>query len=205
MVYFGSTQMTLSRRMGCHYRAAKSNSHYKFATALRNSIPSDWMWDVISCFEEKQQARDLEMELIKKQDHEFLIFGLPDKEVRPRVYNSKPGYGKASEELKAKFRAAKIGHVPWNKGKNNIYSEETKLKMSEAKLGKKLPKWSEKRMAIMKSKFGQPIKELTTGLEFESHVLAAKHFAIRREMVRDVVNGKRKTTNGLVFTKLIKD
>lgn len=45
-----------------------------------------------------------------------------------------PMYGKKhSIEAIEKMRKAKIGKVPWNKGKTGIYSEETKKKMSEAK------------------------------------------------------------------------
>lgn len=41
-------------------------------------------------------------------------------------------YGKHhSEESKQKMSEAKKGKTPWNKGKTNIYSEETKKKMSE--------------------------------------------------------------------------
>jgi hypothetical protein len=41
---------------------------------------------------------------------------------------------KRTEESKEKMRKAKIGYVPWNKGKRGIYSEETLQKMRDSKL-----------------------------------------------------------------------
>jgi len=43
------------------------------------------------------------------------------------------------------------------------------------------------------------IVELKSGKEFPSISSAARHFNLRREAVRDVVNGKRSHTAGLVF------
>lgn len=41
-----------------------------------------------------------------------------------------------SEESRQKMSKAKIGHVPWNKGKKGIYSETTLRKMSESRMGR---------------------------------------------------------------------
>jgi len=38
-----------------------------------------------------------------------------------------------SDEFKEKISKTLKGNVPWNKGKKNVYSEESKLKMSEAR------------------------------------------------------------------------
>ena len=42
-------------------------------------------------------------------------------------------------EAKERCRIANLGKEPWNKGKSNVYSEETKAKMSRARIGKALP------------------------------------------------------------------
>jgi group I intron endonuclease len=57
-----------------------------------------------------------------------------------KIAGSCLGYKKAphTEEAKKKMSDAMIGHVPWNKGRKNIYSEATIMKMSDAKNGSKL-------------------------------------------------------------------
>lgn len=59
-------------------------------------------------------------------------------------------YGKHhSEKTKQQISRALLGNVPWNKGKKNIYSQETLNKMSNSRKGKHYPKLSE-------AKKGQP-------------------------------------------------
>ena len=43
---------------------------------------------------------------------------------------------KFSKETKDKMRKAKIGYIPWNKGKTDIYSEEYRQKISNSLLNK---------------------------------------------------------------------
>ncbi len=43
----------------------------------------------------------------------------------------------SSPEFKEKQRITHLGKTPWNKGQKNVYSDETKQKMSEAKRGEK--------------------------------------------------------------------
>lgn len=51
-----------------------------------------------------------------------------------------------SEETKRKNSESHKGQIPWNKGKTNIYTEEIKQRMSEAKKGK--PKSEETKMKM---------------------------------------------------------
>lgn len=44
-----------------------------------------------------------------------------------------------SNATKEKMRLAKVGYIPWNKGKKDIYSKSTIRKMRVARLGKKFP------------------------------------------------------------------
>lgn len=77
------------------------------------------------------------------------------EETKQKISNASKGeknhfYNKHhSEENKIKISETLKGNIPWNKGQTNVYSNETKKKMSEAKIGKHYPKLSE-------AKKGQP-------------------------------------------------
>ena len=77
------------------------------------------------------------------------------EETKQKISNASKGeknhfYNKHhSEENKIKISETLKGNIPWNKGQTNVYSNETKNKMSEAKIGKHYPKLSE-------AKKGQP-------------------------------------------------
>ena len=51
-----------------------------------------------------------------------------------------------TEESKRKSSLSHKGQIAWNKGKKNVYSPETRLKMSEAKKGKKLSEERKQKM-----------------------------------------------------------
>ena len=51
------------------------------------------------------------------------------------------------EEIRRKISESMQGRVPWNKGKHNIYSDETRKKMSEAKKDKKLSEETRRKMS----------------------------------------------------------
>ena len=55
-----------------------------------------------------------------------------------------------SEEARQKMSKAKKGHIPWNKGKTNVYSEKTKQKMSEAKKGRPLLEEHKRKIGLSK-------------------------------------------------------
>ena len=79
--------------------------------------------------------------------------------ISPKGYNLTEGGGgcKCSEETKIKMSNARKGKTPWNKGKTNIYTEETLLKMSELKKGKNLSE--EHKRKISESMKGIHIKK----------------------------------------------
>ena len=52
-----------------------------------------------------------------------------------------------SDETRTKMSEAKKGKTPWNKGKKNIYSEETKKKMGIKNKGKKLSEDTKKKIS----------------------------------------------------------
>ena len=46
---------------------------------------------------------------------------------------------------------SKLGHIPWNKGKTGfIHTEETKQKMRQANLGKKISEETKQKMRLAK-------------------------------------------------------
>ena len=72
---------------------------------------------------------------------------------------------KQSETMKNKYKSGEI--TVWNKGKTNIYSEETKKKLSDARKGKKLNE--EWKINILKgSKRRKRVLQKSTGKIFDS-------------------------------------
>lgn len=78
------------------------------------------------------------------------------------VGDKNPFWGKRhSPEIMERIRVANLGHVPWNKGKKGVYSEQTLQKMREGKLGKPGNALGKKRSLetckkISESKKGKP-------------------------------------------------
>ena len=58
------------------------------------------------------------------------------KERYEKVSNTLMGHS-ISKETRDKISSTLKGSIPWNKGKTNLYSDETRLKMSDSKKGKK--------------------------------------------------------------------
>lgn len=59
---------------------------------------------------------------------------------------------KHSEESRQKMVESSKGQVAWNKGLTGCFSEETKQKMSEAKLGKKASEETKHKMSVARTK-----------------------------------------------------
>jgi len=77
-------------------------------------------------------------------------------------------YGKhRSLESKKKMSESRKGKSPWNKGKSNIYSEESIRKMSESKIGKKLS--ANHIQKIILSNKGRHLSEMTKRKISKSH------------------------------------
>ena len=85
-------------------------------------------------------------------------------------YNIKNGgsIGKHSEETKIKISEARKGKPSWNKGKTGIYSEETRRKLSEARKGK--PSWNKGKTGIYSEETRRKLSEAKKGKKFsEEH------------------------------------
>ena len=161
-------------------------------------------------FDNKIEALDKEIELISDLSPEYNIHqgglggamygdknGMYGKTHTPEWIENKrnamlghnnPMYGKThSEEIKNKQSLKMIGNIPWNKGKLNIYSDETLIKM-------KLPKSEEHKNKIKKTyEFISPenIKTIVFGLsEF------CKNNNLNKGAMSEVWSGKRNSHKG---------
>ncbi len=99
----------------------------------------NWTSEILAVVGTREEAWELEQKYIKELNTRF-----------PNGYNLAKGGGGASgisawnkglkgcfsEETRQKMSVARIGKKPWNNGIKGCYSEETLKKMSEAKKGK---------------------------------------------------------------------
>jgi group I intron endonuclease len=193
--YIGQTSQKLEIRIGQHW-GLTDKKQKAFQTFLQTTKMEDWIWEILVEVATYQESRDAEMYYIKTL--KAYDIGL----------NKKPGYGtNTAEQRKISGERMKImrstTHIePWNKGRKGCFSEETLNLMRLAKLEKpSRPVYTEedKIRKSLQATNSKKIKELKSGLEFNSISRAAKHFNLRRESVRDVVNGKRTHTAGYVF------
>lgn len=72
------------------------------------------------------------------------------------VYKHKKGYKRPpySEEWKRNISEGNKGHIPWNKGKTGVYSEEAKRKMGEWQKGKHCSETTKKKLREIHKKLG---------------------------------------------------
>lgn len=124
------------------------------------------------------------------------------------LLKSHGGVFTASHKTRQKLSESHMGHIPWNKGKTNVYSVETLKRMSDAKKGKYCGEknanygkhLSEERKTYLSKYFSKPImqfdldgKYITT---FQSRKEAAKIVGISVETLTSCLNGKYKTAGG---------
>lgn len=190
--YVGYTSKSIQERIGQHWGTCLSNRN-TFQHYLHSTLMSEWEWIVLGTVSTYKEARDCEMYYIKTLN--CYDMGLNEKTGAKAPEKRK----EASERMKA-YKAA--NPEPWHKGRIKVYSEESLEKMRLAKL--RNPGTYERTDELkdeLSKRYGKRVKELKSGLEFDSISKAAIHFNLKREAVRDVVNGKRSHTAGLVFVK----
>jgi hypothetical protein len=116
-----------------------------------------------------------------------------------KIIESRKWY-KHSEETKQKISKSNTGNISWNKGKYGIYSEESRNKMSNSHLGKKLSDETKKKMSISKKKMsdetkrkiGESVKKNMTGGRNPS---SKKCLDIESGVVYDTINDLSKSLN----------
>ena len=103
------------------------------------AMKSDKRWDCHHRMELQDDKILTQQEMIKlglyyKRPASELIFLSHSEHVKLH-YKYKP----YSEEAKQKISNSLNGNIPWNKGKTNVYSEETRKKMSISATQRKRP------------------------------------------------------------------
>lgn len=112
--------------------------------------------------------------------------------------------GKLPKESRNKISETLKGNIPWNKGKNGIYSDDTKKKMREKKIGRILSEDHKKKirnnsrpqnskLIIQYSLDGEFIKE------WKSIASASTELSIQEQNIGKVCMDKRKSAGGFIW------
>lgn len=151
-----------------------------------------------------EEANNLEIELIS-------LYGRKDLNKGSLVNLTNGGKGlcgyKHTDEHKMKNRNAKLGHTPWNKGKTNVYSNETKLRMVNGRkdfnngwTGKEFTE--EHRYNISQSKKGYPapniIKVEVDGVIYNSIKEACDKLGMTKSKMRTRLYGIKYTNYRII-------
>ena len=136
-IYIGSAINIISR-WNIHLNRLRNNIHAN--SKLKNHYnkygESDLQFSIIvSC----------DKELLQVNEQFFIDSYKPYFNICDKAY-SQAGV-KRSMETKKKISESKKGHLPWNKGKTGIYSEETLRKISNASIGRILSDEHKKKIA----------------------------------------------------------
>lgn len=194
--YVGQTESTILERKSQHYldskNPKKNRKFRKFWDLLNHSDPRDWDWSVITTCDTRIEARKIEL-------HWIQTWGLYENGL-----NSKTGpSGESLESLRKRM----IENNPskssvWNKGKRNIYSEETLEKMRQAKYSNPV-KAVHTEETRMKMRLSQPNSKKIICNEtkecFISLAECASRMNLNRPDIRKVLNGKRNHVHGFTF------
>ena len=128
---------------------AKRNSYWGSGRKIREQISlygkENFVKEILGEFDDRVEAHKVENDYIEKFIHDEKClnrkcehhFGTFSDDVLNKFHTERSGsgnsfYGKRhSDETKLKIHNSLIGKTPWNKGKKNCYSDETRIKMSE--------------------------------------------------------------------------
>ena len=129
--------------------SAKRNSYWGSGRIIKERISKygkeNFIKEILGEFDDRVEAHKVENEYIEKfrNDDKCLNqmlnrhFGTFSNDVLNKFHTERSGsgnsfYGKRhSDETKLKIHNSLIGIIPWNKGKKNCYSDETRIKISE--------------------------------------------------------------------------
>ena len=169
-IYIGKTIQTFDERKRDHTKSRNLNKCGYFHKAIKKYGKQNFKWEII------YECDDI---LILNVMETFKIMVCHSHYSEGRGYNLTWGgegtYGyKHTDETKRKISERNKGNIAWNKGKTNIYSDETKIKMSksqskrkhtdESKLkmsktrkGKKLTEEHKRKISISHKKYGDDV------------------------------------------------
>lgn len=152
--YIGYTGLTLEKRFRCH--ATTKNTKFPIARAFQKYGRDAFVIEELSTFKTKEEACDYEIQMITEMSPHYNAhpggtggaqYGIKNpmygkirslewrhqksKEMRGK---NNPMYGQTHTlASRQKIRESKIGKPSWNKGKTNIYNEETLTKLRQPK------------------------------------------------------------------------
>ncbi len=187
-IYIGQTAIGMIKRFNQHIASSMSN---RGTSVLHNAIRKygleNFKIEEIGGANSQSELNYQEWFLI----HKFNCLA-------PNGYNLREGGGggKMSEEAKRKMSKAKVGHIPWNKGKKS--SEKAKARISAAKKGKKFSKENKKKMSEANKRI-KPIICIETGIEYYCISEASRQMNIHFSNITRVCRGERKTAGNYTF------
>lgn len=181
--YVGQTMRRLIDRIDSHYKCSLKNAS-SFGVFLKKTDPQDWSWKALKTTKSHREACHWEAFYIAKR--KCFIDG----------FNSPTGHlGKLSGESREKMKMAKAGFVPWNKGKTNVYTQETLSRMAIAKMGKtpvRGKEWKENLTRAVQRSSGREVINLDTKEVYPSVAEAARAMGLAHSTVKRILNGKIK-------------
>lgn len=152
--YIGYTGLSLEKRFRCH--ANVKNQKYPIAKAFNKYGKDSFIIEELKTFLTKKEACNYEIKMIAELSpsynahfggtggaqygvknsmygkHHTLEWKLKRRNDMKGIKN--PMYGKTHTlAARQKIRESKIGKIPWNKGRKNIYDEIALLKMKQPK------------------------------------------------------------------------
>ena len=126
--YIGQTTLTLRGRINEHKKAAKVNKYPSivFHKAIRKHGIENFKWEILCECDSKNILNIREtMKIIV--EHSYISEGMGYN----LTYGGEGTFGyKHTNDTKEKIRCRNKGKEAWNKGKTNIYSDETRKQMS---------------------------------------------------------------------------
>lgn len=152
--YIGYTKLTLEKRFDLH-KKSKTNK-MPIVSAIKKYGEFNFIIELLFEFDNKKMAIDSEINLIREMKPNYNVhlggtggpmygpmngmFGKKHSKEWIKTKQQKmlgknnPMFGKKhSENTKKLISESKIGNIPWNKNKKNVYTEETLKKMKKPK------------------------------------------------------------------------
>lgn len=190
--YVGKTMQTIGARWSSHRWNAKAGQFSRLYRAIRK-------YDVRSFVIEELGKTDTPEQLNQLERLWIIALRSSDPTIGYNLTSGGDGVcgHKHSDEARQKMRKAKLGNVPWNKGKTGCFSQETLLSMGKDKRGKASPFRGRKHSAAAKEKNRNSKLGKTLSVETKARISAAN----KGRSLSDEHKAKLSGTNNPFFGK----